>query len=425
MGFRFLHLADLHLETNFGGRPHTRERLRRATLEAFDRAVGYALDHRLHAVLAAGDLYDDAILSPRTELELVRQVRRLAEAGIWFLCACGNHDPGGPHYRAAGLGLEPGSKPNPDGDWRDRVRLFRAAAPEAVTVTDTGARPVGVVVGAGHASPSEGANLAARFGRVPGHLPVVGLLHTSIEGAHSAESHDRYAPSSPADYHRTDYSYWALGHIHIRQQGVEGLPVFYAGNLQGRNARETGEKGGLLVEAHAGASAQPEFVRLAPVRWLSLRVEVPPDTNGLSGLVDHLVRRVEEQRAWPSEELAVRIELAGATPLAHALRSATELGQIEEELASRSGALEVSLRAGDVALPFDPAVLRESPTVLAEALDLIERARADAALLEALAPQPLARDLGGDREAKLGYLRELLAGLPAELIQRSLAGGEA
>jgi DNA repair exonuclease SbcCD nuclease subunit len=141
MGFRFLHLADLHLETNFGGRPHTRERLRRATLEAFDRAVGYALDQRLHAVLAAGDLYDDAILSPRTELELVRQVRRLAEAGTWFLCACGNHDPGGPHYRAAGLGLEPGSDPCSDGDWRDRVRLFRAAAPEAVTVTDGPRRP--------------------------------------------------------------------------------------------------------------------------------------------------------------------------------------------------------------------------------------------------------------------------------------------
>ena len=43
-GFRFLHLADLHLETSFGGRPSTRERLRRAALEAFENAVDYAIE---------------------------------------------------------------------------------------------------------------------------------------------------------------------------------------------------------------------------------------------------------------------------------------------------------------------------------------------------------------------------------------------
>ncbi|MCH8890979.1 MAG: metallophosphoesterase, partial [Myxococcales bacterium] len=95
-GFRFLHLADLHLETSFGGRAATRKRLRRAALEAFENAVDYAIDHRLHAVLAAGDLYDDPLLSLQTELAIQRQVQRLEEAGVWFLAVCGNHDPGGP-----------------------------------------------------------------------------------------------------------------------------------------------------------------------------------------------------------------------------------------------------------------------------------------------------------------------------------------
>ena len=76
MGFRFLHLADVHLETSFGGSPATRERLRAATLEAFASACDYAIEQRLHAVLAAGDLYDDDVLSLRTEAELVRQIRR-------------------------------------------------------------------------------------------------------------------------------------------------------------------------------------------------------------------------------------------------------------------------------------------------------------------------------------------------------------
>ncbi len=39
MGLRFLHISDCHLETSFGGRPETRERLRGATREAFERAL--------------------------------------------------------------------------------------------------------------------------------------------------------------------------------------------------------------------------------------------------------------------------------------------------------------------------------------------------------------------------------------------------
>ena len=66
--FRFLHLADLHLETSFGGRPTTRERLRRATREAFEAAVALAVREKLHAVVVAGDLFDDGLLSLRTEL---------------------------------------------------------------------------------------------------------------------------------------------------------------------------------------------------------------------------------------------------------------------------------------------------------------------------------------------------------------------
>ena len=59
------------------------------------------------------------------------------------------------------------------------------------------------------------------------------------------------APSTRADYFRHDYGYWALGHLHRRQCAVDGLPVFYAGNLQGRGPAEDGEKGGLVVEARA------------------------------------------------------------------------------------------------------------------------------------------------------------------------------
>ncbi|MFI5216225.1 MAG: exonuclease SbcCD subunit D [Candidatus Limnocylindria bacterium] len=413
MSFRFLHLADLHLETRFGGRPDTRERLRRATCEAFERAVDHALEHQLHALLAAGDLFDDEILSVRTELFFAKQLARLAQAGVWFVAACGNHDPGGSGFRTAALGA-----------LGERVQFFRGGEPRALQVTSREGVPVGVVIGAGHESAHESSNLAARFPPTPGPLPVVGLLHTSVESAKSAAEHDRYAPSTRADYERLPYSYWALGHIHLRQQAVAGLPVHYAGNLQGRHAGETGEKGGLLVEAFPGASAEPRFVPFAPVRWERAAVGGLAAVTSMDALAGELARRVEALPRAAGEQLALRLELEGETPLAGELRSEPSLVSLAEEVAMRSCALELELRADRTSLPFDRARLRASPNVVATALELIERARADDALLAALVPAELAHP-AGEGETRLAYLRQLLEELPEELLLRGVEPGGA
>ncbi len=423
MAFRFLHLADLHLETTFGGRKATRERLRRATLEAFERAVDHALSQQLHAVLVAGDLYDDALLSLATELTLVRQVRRLTDAGVWFLYACGNHDPGGPSWRASGIGLDSGTQRRGQPAVAEHARVFRDATPAAVVVRDPRGEAVGVVVGCGHASPTEGANLAAALPRHTGPLPGVALLHSHVESAEAAAAHDRYAPSSPADYRRQDYSYFALGHIHVRQRVVEGMPAFYPGNLQGRHAKETGEKGGLVVEARAGMPAEPEFVRFAPVRWVQAAVSELPDERSASALSERLARVIAQLRVTPGEEIAVRLELRGPTPLAGLLRSPEQLLGLADELSDRSGALELQLRANGVRVPTDLDALRRAPTLLAEALALIERASQDRALLESLAPAQLAADCapGAERSA---YLRDLLADAPEDAVLRFLIAEE-
>lgn len=416
--FRFLHLADLHLETSFGGRPTTRARLRRATHEAFEAAIDLALRERLHAVVVAGDLFDDGLLSLRTELWLVRQIRRLCEAGVWFVAACGNHDPGGAGHRMAQIGLAADAG-RAAGGWRSRVRLFLDPEPASVRVTDAAGAPVGIVVGAGHPSDREPANLAARFPRLGAGLPVVGCLHTQVDTARGAERHERYAPSTRADYERLGYAYFALGHVHQAGPAVDGLPVYYAGNLQGRHARETGAKGGWLVEAQPGASAPPRFVRLGPVRWERLQIATLPVDRSMAALVDALGRRIAAERESPTEELAVALEISGETPLAVRLRSEEERAVLEDELAAGTGALEVQLRDAGLSLPFDRKLLGATPSVIASALELARRAAHDDALLLSLAPETLA---GGARDdaARVAALRELLAGLPDELALRFL-----
>jgi DNA repair exonuclease SbcCD nuclease subunit len=418
--FRFLHLADLHLETRFGGRHAAKERLREATLEALDRAVEYALRKELHAVLVAGDLFDDPLLSLRTELEFLRQVRRLSEAGIWFLSVCGNHDPGGAGKRSAGLGLhEPiGGEP-----WLARVHMFRHAKPETVVITDKDGNDVGIVVGAGHVGDREDKNLTSDFTKLDTELPVVGLLHTQVESARAAEAHERYAPSTPADYERLGYAYWALGHVHLRQQAAAGQPVWYSGNLQGRNPRETGPKGGLVVEAQAGVDASPCFVPFAPVVWERLENADLAEHATRDALARAFAAQIHAAQQAANAEIAVRIDLRGESPLSRVLKDSEECAQLEEELIERTGAVEVQLRDRGVFAPRDIAALRESPSVLGKALELVEAARAGAAGLESIAPHKLAglEDEGTDRAA---YLARLLEGIEDDLFNRCLSEDE-
>jgi len=421
MTFRFLHLADLHLETHFGGRPEAKERLRGATLEAFRRAVDRALEKRVHAVLVAGDLFDDPLLSLRTELEIVRAVQRLAEGGTHFLYACGNHDPGAPTRRAAQLGLlaQDGAA------WRRRVHVFSRTVPEPVVVRDAEEREVGVVVGAGHLSAQEERNLCAGFHRLETHLPVVGLLHTQVESARGAGEHKRYAPSTRADFERLAYAYFALGHVHLRQQAFDGLPAWYPGNLQGRNAKETGPKGGLFVEAAPGGVGEPRFEAFAPVRWERLEVDGLAGVRSASELASHLAQRIEALRAPLDEELVAVVELCGPTPLAPLLRDPARLAELETALLDETGIVDVELRARRVSSLRDLDRLRANPSFLSRALALLERAHADPELLERLAPEHLPGfeaelDVEADLEARRAYLCELLEGLEEDLIDACL-----
>jgi len=412
MPFRFLHLADLHLETRFGGREPTRARLREAVLEAYEAAIDLALERRLDAVLIAGDTFDDPLLSRRTELAFVRGLRRLAESGTSVVIACGNHDPGGGGKRMSALGLDK------EDDWCHRVHLLRGAKPKVLRLPGHDGGEAGVVVGAGHNNESVTENLAGRFSPVAADVPVVGLLHTQVHDARGSAEHAPYAPCTREDLAHLDYDYFALGHVHLRQQPFDDLPAWYAGNLQGRNPREVGEKGGLVLELHPGEAARPEFVPLAPVVWDRTRVEDLGACTSAQELLEHLVQVTRSRvAAAGGHELVLVLDLAGTSRAAHLLRDAQDRRAFEEDVAEEAGALEVQLRAESLRPPRDLAAVRAVPSVVGQALELIELAREDPDVLAELAPEQLA---GLTDQEPVAYLRALLEGLPEELLTRAL-----
>src|SRR6478672_4357074 len=95
--FRFVHSADLHLDTPFAaiGRvaPEIAGRLRDASLEAFDALVAMAIEREASFVVLAGDMYDESDRGVRGQLRFLRGVERLGERDIPVFVAHGNHDP--------------------------------------------------------------------------------------------------------------------------------------------------------------------------------------------------------------------------------------------------------------------------------------------------------------------------------------------
>ena len=201
------------------------------------------------------------------------------------------------------------------------------------------------------------------------------------------------------------YDYWALGHIHIRQQVFDDLPAWYPGNLQGRNPRETGPKGALYVEIEKGETVKPEFLPLAPVEWEWLEVKCPREARTLNALTDALEREIQEYAGLSSDsEHLVRVDVTGESVMARDLAEEDNIREISDSLMDRIGVEWLEIRPRHIVRPVDLDEYRGGATVLGQVLELIEQSRTDNELLEALRPGNLA----GRPTDEIAYLRALL-----------------
>ena len=409
---RFVHVADVHLDTSFAGRSEpVRQRLRDASREAFRRAVDLAIREDAHAFLIAGDLFDSDRLSLRTERFILEQVGRLGDHGVTVVYATGNHDPG--------------SAPNGPRrlTWPAHVHVVSDATPRRVLVADASGEPVGYVTAVGHASAEESADLSRGFPRPSGELPQVALLHSQVHHSLGADEHHAYAPSEVTYLLRSGYDYWALGHVHERQGLSDDPPIWYAGSLQGRSHAERGERGALLVDLSDRDGPAVAFRPLAPVRWETLATDRLEGVRSLDELLRHLqiaweAERRLEPRASPAEWM-VRVVLSGPCPLWTELRSEEDRDHVASELRELLGVLEVTVSAEDV----HPVLsLREHAArvdVLGEALRLCASVRTGEAKLD-IAPGDLAMIGADDSLGVDGYVRDLLSGADGELAARLL-----
>ena len=407
---RLIHIADVHLDTAFAGRSEdVRNRLRQAARDALARCVSLAVADKVDAVVVAGDLFDGSRLSFATEHFLLEQLGVLADAGIRVVYATGNHDPGSE--------LRTGTLDRPG-----NVTVVSGEDPVTVTIRGPDGGTAGYVTAAGHATANVTHDLSRRLRPVSGTpLPQVALLHTQVRSARGAEAHHRYAPSSIDRLRAAGFHYWALGHVHQRQELSADPPVHYCGSLQGRTPAETGPRGGLLVDLGDPAHPVVEFREFSRVRWERLAVLELREARTYEALVRAVTGAWEQARSDDAgrcdTEWMVSVRLAGPAPLWRELREPAELETVADDLVRRLDVLGCEVRAAGVHPPARVEDHAGRQDALGAALRLC-RDIGEAGERLGISEKELA-GYDAERDASVdAYLRRLLKGAPEEILTR-------
>ncbi len=287
---RFIHTADLHLDSPFKGMtglPTDRlNRLRDSTFVALTNLINYALETKPDFILIVGDIYDGEDRSLRAQMKFHEGMKKLHAVGIQVLISHGNHD----HLA---------------GKWT------RFDLPPNVHVFDENVGEVQLNVN-GQALSIYGFSYKERHIRdkMIDRYPVadkhdsfhIGMLHGSLAGD---DTHAVYAPFTKSELLAKQYDYWALGHIHLRQHLHENPPIVYPGNLQGRHRNERGVKGFYEVElSKTGASLH--FIPASAIVFDRLDVSCA----GISHANEWLVACTEVLESFVAQHGAGIVELS-------------------------------------------------------------------------------------------------------------------
>ncbi|MFM2042664.1 MAG: hypothetical protein RLY86_1240 [Pseudomonadota bacterium] len=379
---RFLHAADIHLDSPLAGlraRAGARaEELAGATRRAFTRMVDLALDQAVDLVLIAGDLYDGDWKDFSTGLVFVEGMARLDRAGIRVALIKGNHD-------AENLMTRSLSLPN-------NVYLFASRKAETWVLEDLGV----AVHGRSFPSRAVTENWADQYPPALPGLLNIGLLHTALDGI---PGHAPYAPCTIADLVGRGYDYWALGHIHQRMVLRQDPWIVFPGNVQGRHANETGAKGVSLVTVEGGRIRTVEHVPVDVVRWERLACDLTgvADMAGAWSLVrDALADAVA---GADGRTLAVRLVLTGATAAHRSLAGNPERTAAEAEALALQVGGDVWIESVRVETADTAAPGFQAGDALGDLLRLVSDLRAD----------------GAERDAIAGEIDRSLTRLPADI----------
>lgn len=383
IGRSFLHASDLHLGFPLGELKDcdqlSNEDLKLIVKEmqgAFDNLIQVAIDNNVLFVVLAGDIYDNSESQDALQADFRNGLLKLEKHGIGAYIIHGNHDP-----------LLKGYKPRRE--LPDNVEVFGPKEPHEFAAAESEEGVVNVA-GISFGSNSVTENLTEGFRNLPRENAKwrVGVLHTSMTGN---SAHDTYAPCSVADLRAAPVGYWALGHIHLRNDSNslgDGRWWAYSGNLQGRNFKpaECHPKGALLVTLNRNGFDAPKFVACDTVRFQNIQIDISEikeidDCSRL--LIDEVLKATKSQE---NRRLVVRVELFGRSFLHRDIRTQVENGKMRKDFlgdfASEIGSTIIAGITSAVKPTYDFNELRQDQGLIGTTLRILDQMSDEEVLAE-------------------------------------------
>lgn len=364
--FRFLHAADIHLDSplrglsRYEGLPE--DDIRGATRAAFDNLVQRAIDEAVDFVIIAGDLFDGDWKDMGTGIYFARAMGRLNQEGIPVFLLSGNHDAESVLTRSV--------------PWPPNVRLFGTRRPETHTLPDLAV----AVHGQSFATPAVKDNLVLAYPDATRQHFNIGMLHTALAGR---QGHATYAPCSLDDLKSKHYDYWALGHVHEHEIVSEDPYVVFPGNTQGRTIRETGPKGAIIVTVSDAQVLTVERVELDVLRWVRVEVDC---TDATADTVPSLIR-ASLVSAWQNNTaglpLVARVSLVGQTMSAGALHDG--MSSLRDDARAVAASISPDLFIERIKVLVTPPALTQKTVIEDDLASLIRQASTDSNLATILA----------------------------------------
>ena len=265
---RFLHTADLHLDSPFHGLAPAQAAQRRQEQRQLLRSMAELANERgCDLWFLAGDLFDSDNAYPETTEALCRALGSFR--GQVFI-APGNHDclmAGSPYFSAK---------------WPENVHVFTSRTVSCVVLPQLGCR----VWGAGFTA-AESPSLLEGFRAEQDGLLNLMVLHGDAEAPGSI-----YNPITKEQIALSGLQYLALGHVHQRTElrKAGGAAYAWPGCPMGRGFDEPGQKGVYLGEC-SETGCRLEFCPMPGRRYEILSVPagddpfaavsaaLPPDTS--------------------------------------------------------------------------------------------------------------------------------------------------
>jgi DNA repair exonuclease SbcCD nuclease subunit len=399
---RFIHAADLHLDSPFRGSGAVpaalKARLQSSTLKALRRVVDHTIACNADFLIIAGDIYDSKDRNLRALVSFRNEMERLAERNIPAFIVHGNHDP----LNGWGSGFQLPPNVTTFGGHADTEPFIRRGR-EAAKIT-----------GVSYVRERVTDNLASSLKPADDAPYSIAVLHANV--GHQS-GHADYAPATVEELTSSGFDYWALGHVHTRSILAE-VPamVVYPGNTQGRNPRESGPRGCYQVDIDTQGRAHLEFIETSVVRWTHLELSIF-GLNAIDQLVDLMLAKAREAVASFDGPMVARCTIRGNGPLHRDLQRDQMNEELAEILSSAVIAESVRIATGP---ELDLEALAQTETMVSDFLKLTENALADAdvrqRLFENLAPLFRRRDMAVIDDARLREWIERASALGVDLL---------